>query len=122
MHYLYKRKSNYQYTIFNDWGGTPFLLDYFDTEYDAISSLINKINSSDGRSHILHYIDNEFYKNSFVFTGSRGQKYYKILKRRVTDWIDLDSQDELVFENDFVTNNENNIIYFKNSVDNLKIY
>lgn len=122
MHYLYKRKSDYQYTIFNDWGGSPFLLDYYDTEYDAISSLINRINFSDGRSHVLHYIDNKFYKNSFVFTGSKGQKYYKILKRRITDWIDLDSQDELIFENDFVTNNENNIIYFKNSIDNLRNY
>lgn len=86
----YPSKSDYQYKILASYGGEPFLLVHdFYNYYDAQQYLVNMINTTDKRYRYNFYVDNKFYKNN-VPLGFPKQRYYKIIKRKISNFIDAD--------------------------------
>lgn len=100
----YPSKSEYQYNILACYGGEPFLLvqDFYDY-YSAQMFVINLINTTDKRYRYNFYVDNNFYKNDYPL-GFPKQRYYKIIKRKVSNYIDADCD----FQSEV-----NNILQFK---------
>lgn len=100
----YPSKGEYQYNILACYGGESFLLvhDFYDY-YSAQMFLLNLINTTDRRYRYNFYIDNNFYKNDYPL-GFPKQRYYKIIKRKVSNYIDADYDFEI---------EKNNILQFK---------
>lgn len=100
----YPSKGEYQYSILACYGGEPFILcDNFYNYFDAQRYVVNIINTTDRRYRYNFYVDNEFYDND-VPCGLPKQRYYKIIKRKVSNYIDADCDFEI---------EKNNILQFK---------
>lgn len=112
--FSYPSKGKYQYNIYTSYGGTPFFngRDFYNY-YEAQLFLRNIIETTDKRYRYNFYVDNNFYKND-VPLGLPKQRYYKIIKRKVSDYIDADYEFEE--EQEIIVNDKKIIYYnFKNN-------
>lgn len=94
MYYLNDQHPEYEYTLYVRVGtACPYLINHFNN-FEQVLAYISRIE----KHHCYYwnrefYIDNDFYKNKQErsMTGT----YYKFLRRKISDWCDFDTKEEL---------------------------
>lgn len=89
--------------------GSPFILNTFDNIEKAKTELFTLINQDEKRNKI-YYIDNDFFENKYT-VGLNAQKYYRIIKRKITEWETYKSARE-----SNKTNNNKILIFEKKTI------
>lgn len=91
-------------------GGSPYIVNHYRSLTEAIYILRNNFIRDDEKKHRLYYVDNDFFPNKYNnLMGLSNFNYYKIVQRKITDWLDLREETE---EED-----KSNIIFFENYID-----
>lgn len=88
MYYLNDVHPKYEYTVYcRVADACPYVMRSFTKKKDVDAFLRNLAKWHD-RYHQIYYIDNKGFKNEY--TINMNGKYYKILRRPVNDWEEVD--------------------------------
>lgn len=90
MYYLNDKHPKYEFTIYIRQGtAIPYLINTYNSYYDAKRFLEEKAKRHQHYNQIF-YIDEDFFENEY--TNNYQGTYYKILKRPVADWEEIEKE------------------------------
>lgn len=100
---LYNRKYDYEYVFYIRHNNACPFLSHIYHDFNDVLKEISDIEKKANRYNWIFYIDNDFYNNYYNINA--GGTYYKVLRRAVNDWEELDSKSKR--NNIYFINNRN---------------
>ena len=111
MYYLNDKHSEYEYCLYTRVGSAcPYITELHSvSNLDDIMRRVEQIEKRHNHYAQIFYIDNDFYNNKYSF--NQNGTYYKFLRRKVFDWEEFDSNEDIYNDKQIYYDN---IIYLKN--------
>lgn len=92
-------------------GGAPYIGLTYNSLQEAINILEKNFIYEDIKKKRIYFVDNNFYNNKYeCLIGISNFNYYKIVARKITDWVGYEEISEFNYDNI----SKNNIIEFPN--------